>query len=216
MPDRISATGSVTVGSSATGEIETANGFAREKERAMQARRLSGVLGRPGVAPVKKGLTFPECGFHLESSSRAEPSRAEPSRAEPSRAEPSRAEPSRAEPSRAEPSRAEPSRAEPSRAEPSRAEPSRAEPSRAEPSRAEPSRAEPSRAEPSRAEPSRAEPSRAEPSRAEPSRAEAMTAPRPLVQHCPPSPPRWGGGSSPYICAVPAASRPADPPARSP
>ena len=79
----------------------------------MQAQRLSGVLGRPGAAPVKKGLTFPECGFHLES--RAEPSRAEPSRAEPSRAEPSRAEPSRAEPSRAEPSRAEPSRAEPSR-----------------------------------------------------------------------------------------------------
>ena len=106
----------------------------------MQAQRLSGVLGRPGAAPVKKGLTSPECGFHLES--RAEPSRAEPSRAEPSRAEPSRAEPSRAEPSRAEPSRAEPSRAEPSRAEPS---PSRAEPSRAEPSRAEPSRAEPSR-----------------------------------------------------------------------
>ena len=128
MPDRISATGSVTVGSSATGEIETANGFAREEERAMQARRLSGVPGRPGAAPVKKGLTSPECGFHLES--RAEPSRAEPSRAEPSRAEPSRAEPSRAEPSRAEPSRAEPSRAEPSRAEPSRAEPSRAEPSR--------------------------------------------------------------------------------------
>ncbi len=122
MPDRISSTGSVTVGTSATGEIETANGFAREEERAMQARRLSGVLGRPGAAPVKKGLTFPECGFHLES--RAEPSRAEPSRAEPSRAEPSRAEPSRAEPSRAEPSRAEPSRAEPSRAEPSRAEPS--------------------------------------------------------------------------------------------
>ena len=107
MPDRISSTGSVTVGTSATGEIETANGFAREEERAMQARRLSGVLGRPGAAPVKKGLTFPECGFHLES--RAEPSRAEPSRAEPSRAEPSRAEPSRAEPSRAEPSRAEPS-----------------------------------------------------------------------------------------------------------
>ena len=97
MPDRISSTGSVTVGTSATGEIETANGFAREEERAMQARRLSGVLGRPGAAPVKKGLTFPECGFHLES--RAEPSRAEPSRAEPSRAEPSRAEPSRAEPS---------------------------------------------------------------------------------------------------------------------
>ena len=108
MPDRISATGSVTAGSSATGEIETANGLAREEERAMQAQRLSGVLGRPGAAPVKKGLTFPECGFHLES--RAEPSRAEPSRAEPSRAEPSRAEPSRAEPSRAEPS---PSRAEP-------------------------------------------------------------------------------------------------------
>ncbi len=128
MPDRISATGSVTAGSSATGEIETANGFAREEERAMQARRLSGVPGRPCAAPVKKGLTFPECGFHL--ASRAEPSRAEPSRAEPSRAEPSRAEPSRAEPSRAEPSRAEPSRAEPSRAEPSRAEPSRAEPSR--------------------------------------------------------------------------------------
>ncbi len=79
----------------------------------MQARRLSGVLGRPCAALVKKGLTSPECGFHLES--RAEPSRAEPSRAEPSRAEPSRAEPSRAEPSRAEPSRAEPSRAEPSR-----------------------------------------------------------------------------------------------------
>ena len=153
MPDRISATGSVTVGSSATGEIEAANGFAREEERAMQARRLSGVLGRPGAAPVKKGLTFPECGFHLES--RAEPSRAEPSRAEPSRAEPSRAEPSRAEPSRAEPSRAEPSRAEPSRAEPSRAEPSRAEPSRAEPSRAEPSRAEPSRAGSSTARPRR-------------------------------------------------------------
>ncbi len=69
----------------------------------MQARRLSGVLGRPCAALVKKGLTSPECGFHLES--RAEPSRAEPSRAEPSRAEPSRAEPSRAEPSRAEPSR---------------------------------------------------------------------------------------------------------------
>ena len=66
----------------------------------MQARRLSGVLGRPCAALVKKGLTSPECGFHLES--RAEPSRAEPSRAEPSRAEPSRAEPSRAEPSRAE------------------------------------------------------------------------------------------------------------------
>ena len=124
MPNRISATGSVTAGSSATGEIETANGFAREEERAMQARRLSGVLGRPGATAVKEGLTSPECGFHLES--RAEPSRAEPSRAEPSRAEPSRAEPSRAEPSRAEPSRAEPSRAEPSRAEPSRAEPSRA------------------------------------------------------------------------------------------
>ena len=116
MPNRISATGSVTAGSSATGEIETANGFAREEERAMQARRLSGVLGRPGATAVKEGLTSPECGFHLES--RAEPSRAEPSRAEPSRAEPSRAEPSRAEPSRAEPSRAEPSRAEPSRAEP--------------------------------------------------------------------------------------------------
>ena len=143
MPDRISATGSVTAGSSATGEIETANGLAREEERAMQAQRLSGVLGRPGAAPVKKGLTFPECGFHLES--RAEPSRAEPSRAEPSRAEPSRAEPSRAEPSRAEPSRAEPSRAEPSRAEPSRAEPSRAEPSRAEPSRAGSSTARPRR-----------------------------------------------------------------------
>ncbi len=128
MPDRISATGSVTAGSSATGEIETANGLAREEERAMQAQRLSGVLGRPGAAPVKKGLTFPECGFHLES--RAEPSRAEPSRAEPSRAEPSRAEPSRAEPSRAEPSRAEPSRAEPSRAEPSRAGSSTARPRR--------------------------------------------------------------------------------------
>ena len=48
MSDGISA----TVGSSATGEIETANGFAREEAPAMQARRLNGVLGRPGGASV--------------------------------------------------------------------------------------------------------------------------------------------------------------------
>ena len=43
MSDGISATGSVTAGSLVTGEIETANGFAREEAPAMQARRLAGV-----------------------------------------------------------------------------------------------------------------------------------------------------------------------------
>ena len=67
MSDRISATGSVAVGRSATGEIETASGFAHKEERAMQARRLGGMLGRPGAVPVKKGSAFPAGGFHLDS-----------------------------------------------------------------------------------------------------------------------------------------------------
>ena len=46
MSDGISATGSVTAGSLVTGEIETANGFAREEAPAMQARRLAGVRRR--------------------------------------------------------------------------------------------------------------------------------------------------------------------------
>ena len=51
MPDRTGATGSVTVGRSVTGEIETASGLAHKEERAMQARRLGGMLGRPGAVP---------------------------------------------------------------------------------------------------------------------------------------------------------------------
>ena len=52
MSDRISATGSVAAGSSATGETETASGFAHKEERAMQAQRLSGQGERIWRRPV--------------------------------------------------------------------------------------------------------------------------------------------------------------------
>ena len=67
MSDRISTTGSVTVGSSAPGEIETANGFAREGERATEAQPIRSMSERPCAVPVEKGLTFLNRGFHLDS-----------------------------------------------------------------------------------------------------------------------------------------------------
>ena len=78
MSDRISTTGSVTVGSSAPGEIETANGFAREGERATEAQPIRSMSERPCAAPVEKGLTFLNRGFHLDSRASSVERRASP------------------------------------------------------------------------------------------------------------------------------------------